>query len=373
MKKLNFILAFACLLFLTVACYDVEPSISSLPVPTGKPYFINTDGYAYFRIPTMVITNSGTILAFAEGRRNGPQDDGDIDIVLKRSKDKGKTWEPLITVKDDGENRCRNQVPIYLPELNRIVLLYCWNPGATGVVSIFMTYSDDEGLTWAKEKDITNSIVPPKYRWYATGPCHGIVKQFAPNKGRIVVSCNHNTTDQTKGRSHIIYSDDNGSTWHLGGIVDMYDTNESTVTELSNGDLMLNMRCADPSLVNNKKFRIASTSTDGGLTWSPSMYTTLNDPMCQGSILYYGAGQNGKGIILFSNPNSQSSRNNNTLKMSEDDGQTWKKAYSYTGSDYGGYSDIACYPDGMIGVLYEYGFKNIGGIVFQNVELSQLQ
>lgn len=84
-------------------------------------------------------------------------------------------------------------------------------------------------------------------------------------------------------------------------------------------------------------------------------------------------GDDGKGIILFSNPDSQTNRNNNTLKMSEDDGVTWKKQYSYTGSDYGGYSDIARYPDGTIGVLYEYGFKNIGGIAFQNVELSQLQ
>ena len=97
------------------------------------------------------------------------------------------------------------------------------------------------------------------------------------------------------------------------------------------------------------------------------------EPWHIGSILFYGLGDDGKGIILFSNPDSQTNRNNNTLKMSEDDGVTWKKQYSYTGSDYGGYSDIARYPDGTIGVLYEYGFKNIGGIAFQNVELSQLQ
>ena len=147
MKNLNLIFAWVCLLFISTACNDVEPSISSLPVPTSKPYSINREGYAYFRIPTMVITNSGTILAFAEGRRNGPEDEGDIDIVLKRSTDKGKTWGPLITVKDDGENRCRNQVPVYLPDINRIILLSCWNPGATGTNSIFVTYSDDEGLT----------------------------------------------------------------------------------------------------------------------------------------------------------------------------------------------------------------------------------
>lgn len=371
MRNLKYILSG--LLFFLLSCSEEDPSIMSLPVPESRPYSINSEGYAYFRIPTMVITNSGTILAFAEGRRDGVQDDGDIDIVLKRSTDRGKTWGPLITVKDDGENRCRNQVPIYIPSINRVVLISCWNPGAVGVVSIFVTYSDDEGLTWAPEQDITNSIVPAKYRWYATGPCHGIVKQFEPNKGRIIVPCNHNTTDNADGRSHIIYSDDNGKTWALGGIVDMYNTNESTVTELSNGDLMLNMRCADPNLADNQKFRIVSTSSDGGITWSKCLYTTLNDPMCQGSILYYGLGNTGKGMLLFSNPDHQTSRRNNTLKLSEDDGQTWTKKFSYTGDDYGGYSDIARYPDGMIGVLYEYGYKNIGGIAFQNIDLSQLK
>ena len=71
-------------------------------------------------------------------------------------------------------------------------------------------------MTWAKEKDITASVTPDKYRWYATGPCHGIVKQFEPHKGRIVVPCNHNTTTSGAGRSHVIYSDDKGETWHLG-------------------------------------------------------------------------------------------------------------------------------------------------------------
>ena len=369
MKAINIIFAWICLLFIATACNEVEPSISSLPVITSKPYGIYREGYAYFRIPTMVITNSGTILAFAEGRRNGPEDGGDIDIVLKRSTDKGKTWGPLITVKDDGENRCRNQVPVYLPELNRVLLISCWNSAKNGTNYIFMTYSDDEGLTWAEEKDITASVTPENYKGYATGPCHGIVKQFAPNKGRIVVSCNHNVVTSSAGRSHVIYSDDNGDTWHLGGIVDTDYTNESTVTELSNGDLMLNMRKQN----NTERLRVVSTSSDGGLTWTPCEYTSLKEPVCQGSILFYGLGVDGKGIILFSNPDSQINRTNNTLKLSEDDGMTWTKSYSYTANEYGGYSDIARYPDGMVGVLYEYGTKNIGGIAFQNIDLSQLQ
>ncbi|MDE7443477.1 MAG: glycoside hydrolase, partial [Muribaculaceae bacterium] len=303
-----------------------------------------------------------------EGRVNGPEDEGDIDIVLRRSVDRGQTWSPLITVKNDGENRSRNPCPIYLPEQNRVVLVSCWNPGATGVNHVFVTYSDDEGLTWAPEKEITADVTPADYKWYATGPCHGMVKQFEPHKGRIVVSCNHNTTKQSKGCSHVIYSDDNGATWHLGGIVDLYDTNESTVTELSNGDLMLNMRPAG----SNPKYRIKSISKDGGQTWEPCESTTLMDPMCQGSIFYYGKNADGKGMILFTNSDSQSSRFHNTLKLSEDDGLTWSRKYDYTQTDYGGYSDVACYTDGTIAVLYEFGYKN-SGIAFQNIDLSQLK
>ncbi|MCC8172329.1 MAG: glycoside hydrolase [Parabacteroides sp.] len=359
----------------STACENVEPSIHEAdPAPDSRVFAKGADGYAYYRIPAMVITDSGTVLAFAEGRKNGPDDEGDIDLVMKRSADRGATWSELTVVKDDGENRSRNPVPVWVPGAGRVVLVSCWNPGATGTVSVFVTYSDDEGLTWAPQQDITQQVTPPGYRWYATGPCHGIVKQFEPHKGRIVVPCNHNTVSQGKGRSHVIYSDDNGLTWALGGIVDMYDTNESTVTELSNGDLMLNMRCADTGLATTDRFRIVSSSSDGGVTWSPCMYSALKDPMCQGSILYYGTGADGRGQLLFSNPDHQSSRKNNTLRMSADDGKTWPLAFSYTGAEgYDGYSDIARYADGTVGVLYEFGFKNLGGICFRNVALSELQ
>ena len=106
--------------------------------------------------------------------------------------------------------------------------------------------------------------------------------------------CNHNTTTSGAGRSHVIYSDDKGETWHLGGIMDVDYTNESTVTELSNGDLMLNMRKQSDT----EKYRMVSTSTDGGLTWTSCKYTTLKEPICQGSILFYGRGD-GKFYSVF--------------------------------------------------------------------------
>lgn len=373
MKTIKIIIASLVYLCLTTSCYNEDPSIADLPVMTGKPYSIHSDGYAFFRIPSMVITKNGTILAFAEGRVNSVADQGDIDIVLKRSTDRGKTWSNIIKVKDDGKNRCRNQVPIYLPESNRILLVSCWDSEDVKGIQICVTHSDDEGLTWSAEKKITSSVMFDNDRWYATGPCHGIVKQFEPHKGRIIVPCNHHLKNQPQGRSHVIYSDDGGETWHIGGIVDKFNTNESSVTELSNGNLLLDMRNQDAKSQNNKRYRIHAISTDGGESWGPSYQSTLFDPICQGSILYAGTGDNGMGRILFSNPNSLTRRNNNTLQMSEDDGKTWTKSFSYTGSDFGGYSDISMFPEGTVGVLYEFGFKNIGGIAFQEVNLSQLK
>lgn len=354
-----------------------EPEDPDQPTMSNatNPFVNGTDGYACFRIPTMVITNNGNILAFAEGRRNSCEDQGDIDIVLKRSTDQGKTWSNLITVKDDGINRCRNQVPVLVPETNRILLISCWNIGATGTAHIFVTYSDDEGLTWAKEVDITASVKPSGFGWYATGPCHGIIKQKEPHKGRIVIPANHNIAATLEGYSHVIYSDDGGTTWNIGGIVNQVNTNESTVTELGNGDLLLNMRGADSNRPSDQRYRITSVSKDGGVTWSECVYdSNLKEPMCQGSVLTYGTTDDGKGQILFSNPDHQTSRRNNVLKLSLDDGKTWVRSISYTGAEnYGGYSDIARYPDGKVGVLYEYGFKNSGGIWFRNIEFSELK
>ena len=181
-----------------------------------NPFICGTEGYVCYRIPTLAISKQGTLLAFIEGRRNSCEDQGDIDIVLKRSTDGGKTWSRNITIIDDGINRCQNQCPVILPS-GRILLVYCWNPGATGARSVFVTYSDDDGLTWSKGKNITSTVKPAGWGWYATGPVHGIIKQQEPNKGRIVIPANHGLG--SNGYSHVIYSDDNGETWSLGGIV----------------------------------------------------------------------------------------------------------------------------------------------------------
>jgi formylglycine-generating enzyme required for sulfatase activity len=157
--------------------------------------------------------------------------------------------------------------------------------------------------------------------------------------------------------SHIIYSDDGGETWAIGGSVPRDKTTECTAVELSDGDLMLNSRNQN----DRENHRVVAISKDGGATFSQArLDTALIEPRgCQGSLLFHSLNpRTGKGNILFSNPDSASSRSDGTLKLSEDDGRTWTKAFRYAPEPapyFTGYSDIALLPGGDIGVLYERG------------------
>jgi sialidase-1 len=216
-------------------------------------------------------------------------------------------------------------------------------------------HSDDDGLTWSKPRNITASVYQKEWKWYGTGPCHAIVKRSEPCKGRIVVPARHNAKG-VKTVSHIIYSDNNGETWHIGGNVPRPQTSECTVVELSNGDLMLNSRNQ-----NIENYRVVSISKDGGATFSEvCLETQLVEPHgCQGSLLFHSLSlQTGKGNILFSNPADRQVRSDGTLKLSEDDGRTWTKSFRYAkrpAPNFTGYSDIAVMPDGSVGVVYERG------------------
>ncbi len=391
MKPKNiFLLCLLMLLTPVVSCKDpVDSDINGYEKPdipplvqdttnystSENPFICGTEGYVCYRIPTLAISKQGTLLAFIEGRRNSCEDQGDIDIVLKRSADGGKTWSRNITIIDDGINRCQNQCPVILPS-GRILLVYCWNPGATGARSVFVTYSDDDGLTWSKGKNITSTVKPAGWGWYATGPVHGIIKEQAPNKGRIIIPANHGLG--SNGYSHIIYSDDNGENWSLGGIVPYEKGNESTVAELSNGDLMLNMRNSD---TNSNHYRVVSISKDGGKTFPEYNFDYgLIEPGagCQGALLRHSINATtGKANIIFSNPNHGTSRKNGTLKLSIDDGKTWSKSFMYADNIddnnwYTGYSDMAVMSNGDIAVLYEKGFKYSRGIWFRIVKYSEL-
>jgi len=325
------------------------------------------NGFDTYRIPALVQTNSGTLLAFAEARKNGGSDTGDIDLVLKRSIDNGKTWSDIITIWDEQENVCGNPCPIVVSETGRIILLSTWNHGrdhkkeinertSIDTRRVFLMYSDDDGITWSCPQDITSKAKLPEWTWYATGPCHGI----ETSTGRLIAPCNHGIFGRqapAETVSHVIISDDQGMNWRIGGSADT--GNESTVTELSNGDIMLNMRgYRDPERIEkNNAVRLVAISHDGGENFKKSYYEKgLIEPVCNGSIISYNHHKY-KGILLFSNPESMDTRENMTIKISSDDGKTWKRLYSVHKGP-AAYSDLAVLHNGDICILYECGTDN---------------
>jgi sialidase-1 len=193
----------------------------------------------------------------------------------------------------------------------------------------------------------------PHWRWYATGPDKGIQLTRGPHVGRLVIPCNHSDhSDPTKHpyRSHVVYSDDRGKTWELGGAVDE-KTNESTIVELSDGSIMNNMRS-----YHRQNRRAVAVSHDGGDSWGMvTLQEELIEPVCQGSILRYSwpdpSDSSARSLILFSNPAS-TSRDTLTLRLSYDEGKTWPVARQlYAGS--AAYSCLTVLPDGGIGLLFE--------------------
>jgi sialidase-1 len=326
LSRLRF-LVFFCVLWLTTTI------LSAASVPSFTDVFVSgTDGYHTYRIPALVVTTNATVLAFCEGRKNSRSDTGKIDLLLKRSTDGGKSWSAQQIVRSDSENVCGNPAPVVDETTGVVWLLMTWNLGADGereinngtskdTRRIFVTHSADDGLTWTKPQEITASVKKADWRWYATGPVNGIQLTRGAHKGRLVIPCNHtelNSAGQPVSRSHVIFSDDHGTTWQIGGIEDQL-TNESTVVELADGSLLQNMRS-----YHKKNRRAVATSNDGGATWSRvKLHDALLEPVCQGSILRYSWPDNGsRSRILFSNPAS-TRRENLTIRVSYDEGATW--------------------------------------------------
>lgn len=340
----------------------VDTTDNTVPVDkTNNAYLFKsgTGGYSCFRIPALIKTTKGTLLAFAEARKNSCSDAGDINMVVKRSEDNGLTWSNMRTVWDDGANTCGNPVPVVDAKTGYIFLLMTWNferdnysaiVGGTSEDTrrVFVTHSEDDGLTWTTPEEITDEAKAGDWTWYSTGPCHGIQISQGTYAGRLVIPCSFVEKSTKKAYANIIYSDDDGSTWKLGGIADKAGAGESAVAELSDGKLMLNMRT-------NVGVRFVATSDDGGLSWDDMLSYTLIDPACQGSLLSDNHSRDH--YLFFSNPKSTSVRENMTIQMSRNDGKSWTSSCPiYSGPS--GYSDLVMISDKEVGILYESGISS---------------
>ncbi|WP_435021457.1 sialidase family protein [Tundrisphaera sp. TA3] len=346
----------------------------------------NTGGYALYRIPGLVATKAGTLLAYCEARKHSRSDWGTIDIVMRRSTDGGKTWgparkiaapppdarkNPVAPARKDappGEFTLNNPVAIADPETGAVHVLYC-----VEYARCFHMRSDDDGATFSPPVEITPAFdrFRPEYDWnvLATGPGHGI----RLSGGRLVVPVWLSTgKGQTAHRPSVvstIASDDGGKTWARGAIVvaDPRPSNpsESSTAELSDGRVMLNVRHeSEPRL------RGISISPDGLSGWSPMRFDpALPDPVCFGSLARMPADP---ARLLFVNLDNAASkeRRNLTVRMSRDDGRTWPVARALEPGT-SGYADLAVGPDGVISCFYESGSSAKGSTVPPTLQLAR--
>lgn len=316
------------------------------------------DGYHTYRIPALSVSQKGTILAFCEGRKHGRGDAGKIDLVLKRSFDCGQTWQSQQILAAEDDMTCGNPCPVVDQSTGTIWLPFCKNlgEGHEGLIvegkaprTVWITCSEDDGATWAEPSEITEDVKKPEWTWYATGPCHGIQLE----SGRMVIPCDHivgkDFTRDDPYHSHIIYSDDHGATWHVGGIVDV-GTNECAVVETMDGSIYINCR----NYVGEKR-RAYAWSRDTGDSFVDFGYDdTLVEPICQAGLARLTeARTHDRNRVLFSNPAS-TQREKLTIRLSYDECQTWPVAKLLHGGP-SAYSDLTAAPDLSICCLYERG------------------
>ena len=340
------------------------------------------DGYALYRIPGIVTTKRGTILAYCEARRSDRGDWGAIDILLRRSTDGGRSWSAQTNIAHVPGPKAKNPValaqklatpgevtynnPVAIPDANGAVhFLFCLE-----YARCFYLRSDDDGASWSKPVEITAAFdrFRPEYDWkvLATGPGHGIQLRT----GRLVVPVWLSLG--TGGHAHrpsvtsVIYSDDLGRTWSRGDIAGPNEgewniPNETCAVQLADGRVLLNMRSESKA---NR--RLLTTSRDGATGWSkPQFHDQLLEPICMASMVRLSEAP-ARNRLLFSNPDNLAradgkeapgkgrDRKNVSVKISYDESVTWPVSKSVE-PGFSGYSDLAVANDGTILLFYERG------------------
>jgi len=390
MKRYFVLSTFSLFCFISVAFAQKTTKVNEI-----VPVFISgTEGYKTYRIPAIIKAPNNDLLAFCEGRVASSNDFGNVDIVMKRSTDKGKTWSKVTIIVNNDSLQAGNSAPVVdLTDPNfpqgKIYLFY--NTGnnhegeirkGNGIREVWFKTSTNNGINWSDPVNITLQVHRPKnisanssynftedWRSYANTPGHALQIRSGKYKGRIYIAANHSQgapkNKFEEYQAHAYYSDDHGKTFQLTESVALHGSNEATAASLSGNRVMLNTR----NQQGDKRSRIIAISNNGGTKWDTVYFdANLPDPVCQGSLLNIGMYKN-KEMLAFSNAADSKNRNNLTLRISKDDGHTWiqnilvdKTEDEKQISDYTAYSDIVLVTKKSIGVIYEK--ENYNKIVF---------
>lgn len=387
-------LALTRIAFTFVALCAAGPSFAAEPVRQDL-FTAGENGYAMYRIPGILVTAKGSILVYCEARRAGG-DWGDIDLLMRRSTDGGKTFSAPAPIGSRPKDAARNPAAVarkqgkegaitmnnpvmFAAKDGAVHLLYCIEYGR-----VFYCRSDDDGQTFGASTEITSVFdkLRSEYDWkvIATGPGHGI--QLSTGRLLVPVWLSLGTEGNAHKPSRVttVYSDDAGKTWHAGALVTAAkdpvapDASETNAVELSDGRVMLNLRHTGAT-----HFRAVTTGPDGAGNWSPLKHdNALPEPICFASLQRYGGGKagSGKNIILFSNPHNPTDRkrHNLAIKLSEDDGKTWP-VMKVLEPGLAAYSDLAVGADGKIHCFFERGVdgKSYARLTLATLDLEWLK
>jgi len=345
---------------------------------TSIPFRSGTEGYHTFRIPALVRAADGNLLAFCEGRVDSHRDQGNIDIVMKRSTDEGRSWGALQLVQEEGGDAritIGNPVPIADTESGRIHLLFCRDNER-----VFHTWSDDHGKTWADRREITDSVKKPDWNWVATGPGGGIQLQGGRQAGRLVVACDHTVGDKKRGwpfGAHAMVSDDRGATWRIGAVADGevradgqpigFQSNENAPLEMHTGRIDGNSRLYFTFRNQNgqpgKTARGEGWSLDGGETYTDPairVNAAIVSPIAHASIVHLREKRLGdrQDMIVLSAPNHPIAPGKDRVRMSlwlsRDGARSWSEPLLvHDGPSV--YSQLIRLKNGDLGILFENG------------------
>lgn len=348
-----------CVALLPQTAEAVEPEAKPAAEPAISPERVllfdsGADGYPRYRIPALMVAGDGALLAFCEGRKDGRGLTGNIDLVVRRSSDSGRTWGELEVVADGGPHTLGNPCPVLDRTTGTIWLLLTRSHGSDlerEIVAgtsrertrVLLTSSTDHGRTWSPLRKVPGKVRRPEWTWYGTGPGTGL--QLA--SGRLLVPAYHVHQEDRIYRSHALYSDDHGKTWTAGEPVGDH-TSEAQVTQRADGTVVLNTRT-----VQGKELRTVAESTDGGATWGRARFEPqLYDPHCQACVFSVPLREKAaRPLWLYSGP-AGPGRRNMTVRTSRDEGRTWGAGKLLQEGD-SQYSSLALLPNGQVGCLYE--------------------
>ncbi|MEU4104676.1 sialidase family protein [Streptomyces tanashiensis] len=356
----------------TTAVPEVAKQVSTTPFKARENYYCT-------RIPAVVTSRTGVLLAFAEGRTRltttGCHDVGDNDLVLKRSLDGGVTWQPLqVVVGGSDEFAHGNPAPVVDAVTGRITLLYSssdWNhdtakPSRSGHPrTVHAVHSMDGGVTWSA------SVPQPQLKaagwgWVSTGPGHGIQLARGQHHGRLIVPGDHTAGGDTTAGGQLYISDDGGLTWSLGAGSEASKTGaypaELTVAETVDGGVYVNARNSAPTHCQTNEHRLETVSADGGASFAApfSQVAGLDTSPVFGSLLrLHAVDQDGQpDRLLYSGASrlgasALEDRRELAVRSSYDEGKTWKTVGTLVSAARTGYSDLTLLPNGSLGIVYE--------------------